>query len=331
MRAVVSIAGRAVLARAAATFAAVGLPATIIFAPQGLSARDLLRAMRASPGVAAVICVGWMALSTVATNAVFTAPGLSAVRATRPARGELLPALLALASVAQLPWAVLWLRGAGPLAAIAAVILAASAAATLFTLARRPSLRALVPILSLLEAWRVAPEARSGARVWTRAAASPLVALATLHWLRLARLERLRLMLAAMIGSLGGAGLLTRGRPIPIMTVPLVLIASLFVTPLLACEEAMRARLRVLRVRHAVVVGAFLIAIAAPTTAFGATAAAGTSTSVFPVMTASLVLSAIVAAWGRHHAAMKKKRPTTFAIGVAMIALVTVTLAMELP
>ena len=35
--------------------------------------------------------------------------------------------------------------------------------------------------------------------------------------------------------------------------------------------------------------------------------------------------------WGRRHAAMKKKRPTTFAIGVAVIALVTVTLAMELP
>jgi hypothetical protein len=339
----IAIAGRLVLVRAMATFAAVGLPATIVFAPQGLSARDLVRAMRASPAVAVVVCAGWLALSAVATNAVFTAPGLTALRAARPPRWQLLPALFALASVVQLPWAVLWLRGAGVGAALAAVLFAVGAAASLFTLTRRPSVRALLllplPPLALLEAWRVAPEARSDARIWTRANATPLVALVTVHLLRLVRVERLRLLLATMIGSLGAAGLLTLrseptprpgGRAVAIMTVPLVLIASLFIAPILACEDAIRARLRVLRVRHAVVVGAFFAAVAAPTTAFAATAAGVTSAPAAPVLATSLALSAVVVAWGRRHATMRKRGPTVFAIGVALIALVAVTLAMEL-
>jgi hypothetical protein len=331
----VAIAGRPVLVRATATFAAVGLPATIIFSPQGLSARELVRAMRASPGVAIVVWLGWIALSSVATTAVFTAPGLSVVRAMRPRRRDLLPALIALASVVQLPWAVLWYRGAGAGAAIGAVLLAEYAAAVLFALTRRRSLRALLP----LEAWRVGPESRSGARVWTRANASPIVALATVHWLRLFRVERMRLLLASMIGGVGAAGLLTLrsdptprpgGRAVAIMTVPLVLIASLFVTPLLACEESLRARLRVLRVRHAVVLVAFLLAVAAPTSAFAATAALATPAPAAPLVTSSLVLSAIVVAWGRRHSTMRKRGPAVYAIGVALIALVTVTFAMEL-
>jgi hypothetical protein len=361
------------LLRALATFAAVGLPATIIFAPQGLEARDLVRAMHGTPPLRAAVWLGWLALSTYATNTVFTAPGLTALRVARPRRGHVLAALLALASFAQLPWALMWLRGSGPTSALGAVTVAVAAASSAFAFARRrrplvgfvlvlalstaaldlPSaLQALVGcILSAIAvdgAWRAGLEHRTNARSWTRPTASPLVAIATVYLLRLARAERLRVMLATMIGSIGAAGLLTLrsepsprpfGRALAIMAIPLVLGSALFVAPLIDCERQMRASFRVRRVRRSVVALAFLLAIAAPTSAFAATAGVGAGIAAgvpAPSLggalgTWAVVLSGIVGAWGRRHDRTEQRSPVLFACGVALIALASVTIAMELP
>lgn len=117
MRAAVAIAGRPVLARAGATFAVVTLPSLVLFGPQGLTARDLVRAMRGSLAAAVVVWTAWVALSAVATTAVFTAPGMSAVRGRHPGRWQRVAISLPLAALVHLPWTWLWLRGAGALAA----------------------------------------------------------------------------------------------------------------------------------------------------------------------------------------------------------------------
>ncbi|MBX3226323.1 MAG: hypothetical protein KIT84_42930 [Labilithrix sp.] len=243
------VARRPVLVRAGATIAAILLPAAIVFSPQGLSARDLVRSMAASWPLRAVVWAGWLALSAHAANAALTAPGMSVLRVARARRGHVVAALLVLASVVQAPWAVLWLRGAGPGAAFAAVTHAIALAASIFALTRRrelatggilvaaatsallgplagsslaafvgagfsPLVGALLAASGMGRAWRVAAErSAEGAAGMALPRAGVLV---VVHLLRLVRAERFRGLLATMIASLGASGLLTlRSDPTP--------------------------------------------------------------------------------------------------------------------
>src|SRR6202012_3024665 len=101
----------------------------------------LLRTMHASLPVSLVEWSGWTALSAAAATSVVDAPGMSAIRAARPRRIAILPALVLLTAVAQLPWAALWIRGAGVLTGLEAVVTAIAMAASAFSLTRRPPLR----------------------------------------------------------------------------------------------------------------------------------------------------------------------------------------------
>lgn len=367
-RLVARIAGRPVVLRVLATWGAVALPAAVIFGPQGLTARDLALAMHQALILRALVWLGWIALSMHATTSAFDAAGMSAVRVARPRRVALIASLLAMASIVHAPWFVLWLRGDGLLAAIGGVSLAVAIAASAFALLRRPSRSAALVLvaasaLSLAHlpgaapvavglavaavdrAWRGALEQRSSARPWTRADASPVRALATVHLLRLVRAERIRLVLAAMLGGLGTAGLLTLrwdptprpiGRAVAIMTVPLAVGASLLVAPLVDGERQLAPRLRALRVRPWVVVAAFLGGAATPTSAFAATAGvcAGFATGVSPISlglalgTWAVVLAGVVGTWGRSHGRMRTPTQSRFVAGVAVIATVAVALAM---
>jgi hypothetical protein len=120
------------------------------------------------------------------------------------------------------------------------------------------------------------------------------------------------------------------------MTIPLVLGSALFVAPLIDCERRMSARLRALRIRRPIIAAAFLLAVAAPTTAFAATSGvcagiAAHTIQIGPALaTWAVVLSGVVGMWGRRHDRTKSRSPLLFAVGVALIALVTVMLAMEI-
>ena len=112
-----------------------------------------------------------------------------------------------------------------------------------------------------------------------------------------------------MLGTIGGAGLLTlRSDPSP--------------------------RLRVLRIRRSVIAFAFVLAIAAPTSAFAATAGVVAAVPALPVGGAlaiwSIVLSGVVGAWARRHARARNPSRALFAVGIALIAILGASLAMEL-
>ena len=121
--------GLPALLRAVPAYAALAIAASILFSPNGMRAVDLLRVVASSPAVAAALWGGWIMLTAPAARVLFESPETFFLRAlpVPPWHFWLVHAahLLAL----QAPWMVLWLRGAGPLAAIAAGVIASAAAA----------------------------------------------------------------------------------------------------------------------------------------------------------------------------------------------------------
>jgi hypothetical protein len=351
------VVGRPVLVRALATFVAIGLPTAIVFSPSGMRARDLVPAIQHSTILRVVLWAGWLLLAAPSTHAVFEAPGTLTLRALRLPRGRLLVALLLLASVVHLPWAVLFGRGAGIAEACGVVVVAVAIETAVFAgLRRRPLLvlgagaLAVLPVPSVVQllaggvlallgvraAWAVGPE--RGARAWRLTRPTrPVLALLAMFLLRIVRSARSRLTIASMLAALGGAGLLTlrtepTAHPIPralaIMSLPLTLAAALFVEPLLQCERVVRPILRTLRVRPLAIAAAFLVALAAPSTAFAASAgtAAGVLSGVEPfgltfgLSVWAIQLSCLVGVWGRWHDRTRRRSPAVFAVGVALIA-----------
>lgn len=311
VRGVLRTIGRPAILRATASFVAVGLPSTIVFGPQGTRAADLTRALHASLGLRLVLWTGWLVIFAPAAWAVFRAPGTSTLRALQlPARSRL-AALVLLLGFGGLPWVLLFGRGEGGLAALGAITTAITIEAA--AIARRPVglglgavaalaviadppgwLRAALGVGLVLPAveiaWRSAPESRRRrfdprtAPLW-RAIAAPS-ALVRLHWLRLARAESSRLLLALAFSALGGAGLLTLGsedvarpiqRALAVTALPFVVVAAILAPPLVAAEIAIRPFLRSLSVRRALVMGAFLVALTTPTTALAATVSVAAS------------------------------------------------------
>jgi len=335
---VLKVLWRPVFARALMTFVAIGLPVAIIFSPQGLEARDLVRGMRESLALRLAVWLGWLLLAAPATAIVFKAPGSLMLRTLVSKRRALVPLLL-LCAVVELPWAVLFLRGAGVWSALAAVSTAMAIEAAV--VARRTSLVAVGLIAALAKqewigillvgfavrsAWIRAPELEDRAWMWIRSSSAVgMFNLVLAHGLRIGRRERARLMFGAMLMSLGGAGLMTLrnegawGRARAVIALPAVLVAALFVGPLMESEKQMSTMLRSLRVRRALVVTAFLIALATPATALAATAASVCGPPALPAVTSwTAMLSVAVGLWGRRY------ERTTFAIGVVALGVIAV-------
>lgn len=115
--------------RAAPAYMALALAASILFSPNGMRAKDLLHVVASSPAVAAALWSGWIVLTAPAARALFESPQTFFLRAlpVPPWHFWLVHSahLLAL----QAPWMLLWLRGEGLLAALAAGVIAAAAAA----------------------------------------------------------------------------------------------------------------------------------------------------------------------------------------------------------
>lgn len=225
-RVITRTAGLPALVRAVPAYAVLGLFAFILFSPNGMRAVDLLRVVAASRAAAAFLWSGWILLTTPAARALFETSETFFLRSlpVPPWHFWLIHAahLLAL----QAPWMLLWLRGEGLLAALAAGVNAGAAAAIL--VARPRDLRDLLAVALLLVAvgapWPAAVRLALGLAAgglaipaaWTRAASrgarrgrarvggSTATALLLTHAVVLARRDAttlLRGFLAALLGA----------------------------------------------------------------------------------------------------------------------------------
>ncbi len=367
VRAILITVGPPLLVRALGVGTAVLIVASVLFAPSGMSARDLVREMHGSVGARAAIWLGWVLVASPASSIVFDAPGTRVLRSLRLGRWSLLCALCSLLCVVQLPWAVLFARGAGSLEMVGAIMLAiAIGSAATAALARPaywglaavallaalgdigPQGSAVVGVLlaphAVLAAWRVALEDRGGAWHIVRPTNSALALYAT-HVVRLARAARARLLMGGAAASVGVGALVLSirnsptdepvSRALAVMTFPLFAAASVCVAPILECESQLRPLLRSLRIRQSVVLLAFLAAVATPTTAFAASAglvtcvvsAAMPTLSVAALVAWGLVGACVVGLWGRRHQRMKRPSGGAFAAGVIALSILATVLA----
>jgi hypothetical protein len=366
LRAAFTVLGRPASLQALALSIALGIPAAIVFSQNGLRASFVVAALHRSLLARLVLWAAWLALSLPALRAVLDAPGSKTLRALRLPRAPLTLALCLLCALGQLPWALLFARGGGALAAWAAVTLAVALGASLVAARVRPRLRWLVALGVALVAldppsWLGAALASVGAPFGVHAAfrsvleqprarfrlLRPMPAIFAVyltHLLRLVRSARSRLFVAIASGAAGGVGLCYSlgndpterpvQRALSALALPLTVAAAACVAPVIESEARLRVLLRSLRVPQALVVLAFLGAIATPSTALAASAGVAArvtsgdpSALVVALIAWALGLSVAVALWGRWLEARARRSAGAFAAGVTLIAGLALVLA----
>ena len=358
--AVFRVLGRPALLNALALSVALGIPAAILFSSNGLRAADIVALLHRSVLARGLLWGAWLTLSAPALSALFDAPGSKMLRALALPRAPLVGSLFLVAGVIELPWATLFARGAGSLAAWAAVTQAVALGASASAAWRRPRWALYVALggawlavdpptavaavcgsvwaaVALHAAWRFALE-QPRLRFRLTRPTHPLLALYLTHLLRLVRAARSRSMLAAALGSAGALGLLFSLRNDPTerplqraltaMALPLTLAAAVCVAPVIDSEARLCWLLRATRVPRSFVLLAFLLAIATPSSALAASTGVVTSSAahVSPgvlgaaLLAWALTLSGAVAAWGRLLEWRARRTAGAFAAGVTLIA-----------
>ncbi len=355
-RALALTSGRAVAERAAPLASVVGVGAAVVFGGSGMHPRDLVVMLGASRPFRAGMWAAWIALATPAVASAFDAPGTVTLRSLRPPRA-LFALLIVLLAAAQLPWIALFAAGAGPLAALAAALEAVAATAALtairssrgralfaltatIVVAGVPPLVALAPGAALAWAatrcaWREALEARTAIRLVRRAPAAVALALAEIASTVRGSLARVEGAAMVVLAAGGALALTLRNDPdahpfaraLAVLAAPLAAACALLAAPALEVESRMRNVLRPARTTALTVAIAAALALAAPTSAFAATAggvavAAAHAPVGLPFATAAwaLPIAAVTSAWSRR--ASRARRPSTFVLGVLVIAVV---------
>ncbi|MET0593270.1 MAG: hypothetical protein ABW133_11260, partial [Polyangiaceae bacterium] len=110
------------LRRGLPLYFAIGIAATIIFARQGLDARTVVRGAATSLPVRVTLLVAWLVAAYPVARTVVTTPENTFLRALPIPRWQILIWLALLLFIAELPWAILWTRGGGPLVGAAATM-----------------------------------------------------------------------------------------------------------------------------------------------------------------------------------------------------------------
>ena len=98
---------------------------------------DVVRWMHESVSTRTALWAGWATLATPVVAAAFDAPGTRTLRTLVPRR-TLVAHVLLLLTAAQLPWAALFARGSGAVAAIDAALVAVAVEASAIAASRRP-------------------------------------------------------------------------------------------------------------------------------------------------------------------------------------------------
>lgn len=351
---------RPVMLRALAIGIAVGIPAFVLSAANGLRAADVLAGVHRSLPARCLLWAGWLVLSGPALRAVFVSPGSLSLRALRLPRRLLLIALFTLCAAVEVPWVVLFVRGAGWLEAWTALAGAVTLGATAISAWARPRgwaalllgacviawdpprlvwlvLGTLCTPLALRAALRDALEQPSFRVKFTRPGSS-LAALYAVHVLRLLRLERSRLSAAFGAAAAGCAGIVLSlqndpsehplHRALVVMVLALTVAAAVCVTPLLENERRLQALLRSLRVRQSAVLFAFLLAVVTPSSALAATSSVVVSASAqlgaaslcAALLSWAIALGCAVAGWGRWLEQRSQRGTGAFVAGVSLIA-----------
>jgi hypothetical protein len=359
-RALMATSGRPLVRRTLAFWTAVAIVATIVFAGNGLDARDLTRLFHGGPGARAALALAWTVLATPVVSGAFDAPGTRTLRTLPVARGAWTGWLLVLLLLVQAPCGILFARADGATTAMAESLLAVSIQAGLVAATRRLRFAllasaalglvlvdarplgvlapaAVLAFLAVSAAWRLALDA-TGRDVRMTRVTTPSLALAIAHLLRLARVSRARLALAAGSVAVGAAALVLSlendppARPVPralaVLAVPLTLCAAVMVDPVRETEERIRALARVTRTRWTTLLFAFALALVLPSSALAATAGAvaGAVTHVpaLPLGGAAsawaIPIAATIAAWARFHDRRTRRSPTLFVVGVVVVA-----------
>ncbi len=358
------IIGRPVLQRASALWAAIGVVATVLFAGNGMQARDLTRLFHGSPGARVALGATWVVLATPVVSGAFDAPGTRTLRSLAVRSGAWVGPLLALLLLVQVPCGLLFARGDGPLAGLATMLLAASIEAGLVAAFRRPRfapvacaamallvldvrpLLAVLPaaglaVVAVAAAWRAALEG-AGLDVRMTRPTVPVLAITAAHLLRMIRVARARLLVAASSASFGAlalglslhndAPLRPVARALAVLSLPLTLCAAALVGPVRETESHLRPLARVTRTRWTTLLAAFALALATPSSALGATAGvlAGTFAHEHALALGgaagawAIPIACAVATWARWHDLRTRRSPVLFVVGMLVVAGVAV-------
>jgi hypothetical protein len=367
-RALLVTAGRPTLRRALAAWTVVGIAATIVFAGNGLDARDLTRLFHHSAIARLALTATWITPMTSVVSCAFDAPGTRTLR-TLPVRRRIwVGGLLALLLIVQLPCGILFARADGLPTALALVLLAVAIEASCVAATRRrralftvgvalglvlvdaPPIVTALPAAALAaaavaDAWGTALEAVDRDVRSTRVT-SPVVILTAAHLLRMLRAARARVALATGIVALGGLALALSlhhdptarpfGRVLAVLAFPIALCAALLADPVRETEDHVRTLARVTRTRWPTLLAAFALALVTPSSALAATA--GTLVGGVARMPALSVggaaglwavpIASAVAAWARWHGRRARPNPALFVLGVAGVGAIATAIGL---
>jgi hypothetical protein len=205
-------------------FFAIGIVATVIFAPSGLAASTVVLRAESNATTRLVLLLAWTALSLPVARAILSTRENSFLRSLPIPRWQIVVWLGALMIAAELPWLVLWTRGGGLSSGLAAMLTAVALHACIVARVRTPidaafvaatcaawvapfaaariAVGALISACALSRAWRRALELdASGLRA--RIVGPPAFALATAYGLIAIRRHLALLVRAALIVLLG--------------------------------------------------------------------------------------------------------------------------------
>jgi len=358
----VLVTARPLLQRALALWAAIGVVAAVLFGGNGMQARDLTHLFHGSAGTRIALEMTWIVLVTPVVSGAFDAPGTRTLRSLPVRSGAWCGPLLGLLLLVQLPCGVLFARGDGPLTGVVMMLLAASieaalvaalgrvryalvafAAMALVILDARPPLVALpaagLALIAVAAAWKVALDG-AGLDVRMTLPTVPVLAITAAHLLRMVRVARARLAVAAASASLGALALGMSlhndpplrpvARALAVLSLPLTLCAAVLVGPVRETENHVRSLGRVTRTRWTTLAAAFALALMAPSSALGATAGffAGTLAHAHAHALAlggaagawAIPIAGAVALWARWHDRRTQQRPVLFVLGVLAVA-----------
>jgi hypothetical protein len=175
-------------------WAGIFIAGAVIFGPTGMRARDVVEAAWASPGLHAGLWLAWLVAAAPAVRAVLDRETTGYLRSLPVARGWWVGLQAAMLLALQLPWGLLWVRGAGVAQGLAAAGIAAAAGAAIARLPLTDWVRGAVA--------RRRPDA--GRR--------PVSGLAIAHLRAVTRSHQLVGLRGALVAAVGGgfAGLLVR-------------------------------------------------------------------------------------------------------------------------